>query len=263
MTPVARRPGRINGIGLWTLYLKEVRRFGKVWSQTLLAPLVTALLFQLVFSIALGGSERHVGDIPWMLFLAPGLVMMSVMQNAFANSASSLVISKVQGNIVDVLMPPLSPLELAAGYALGGVTRGLAVGAVTAVCLWLFWPVAPHSIGFLVFHAVMASLMLAVLGIMTGQWSEKFDHMFAITNFIITPLSFLSGTFYSASHMPEGWRFLVHLNPFYYLMDGFRYGWTGHTDGGLWTGIVVVSGVTAVLCILCCILFARGYRLKA
>ena len=204
-----------------------------------------------------------VGDVTFMEFLAPGLVMMAITQNAFANTSSSLIIGKVQGNIVDVLMPPLGPGELVIAWAAGGVTRGLVVGAVTAIAMWVVVPFQmPHPM-FAVFYAIAGSLMLALLGVLGGLWAEKFDHLSAMTNFVITPLAFLSGTFYSVERLPEAWRFIAHLNPFFYMIDGFRYGFIGHADGDLAIGIAVLALINLALWLVVDGLVRRGYRLKA
>jgi ABC-2 type transport system permease protein len=261
--PAVRAIGAVNWLGFWTLYAREVRRFLKVATQTIVAPVVTTLLFLVIFLLALGGAGRIAGGLPFAEFLAPGLIMMSVMQNAFANTSSSLVISKVQGNIVDVLMPPLSGGELTLAYALGGVTRGLVVGAVVTLATWCFVPLRVHDLSAVVFYAIAASLLLSLLGILGGIWAEKFDHMAAMTNFIITPLSMLSGTFYSLERLPENWRLAAHLNPFFYMIDGFRYGFTGRADVSLAVGVAVLVAVNAALLLLCFRLIASGYRLKA
>ncbi len=263
-TPPAVRPiGAVNWIGFSTLYAREVRRFFKVATQTVVAPVVTTLLFLVIFLLALGGGGRASGSLSFAEFLAPGLVIMSVMQNAFANTSSSLVISKVQGNIVDILMPPLSGGELTLAYALGGVTRGLVVGAVVTLATWCFVPLRIHDLSAVVFYAIAASLLLSMLGILGGIWAEKFDHMAAMTNFVVTPLSMLSGTFYSVDRLPENWRFVAHLNPFFYMIDGFRYGFTGQADFPLAIGVVVLVVVNGALLLLCFRLVASGYRLKA
>jgi ABC-2 type transport system permease protein len=261
--PRVRRIGAVNWLGFWTLYYREVRRFGKVYTQTLMAPVVTTMLFLAVFLLALGGSARAVGDIPFAQFLAPGLIMMAMVQNAFANTSSSIVIAKVQGNIVDVLMPPLSPAELTLGYALGGVTRGLCVGLVVGLAMWLFVPIRLAQPGLVLFHAVAASLMLSLLGLIGGIWSEKFDHIAAVTNFVVTPLSFLSGTFYSVERLPPAWHFIAHANPFFYMIDGFRAGFIGHADGSVPVGIAALTLTNAALLFLCYRMVATGYRLKA
>jgi ABC-2 type transport system permease protein len=175
-----RRIGAVNWIGLWTLYAKEVRRFLKVPAQTVLAPTATTLLFLAIFSLALGGAVREVHGVPFMTFLAPGLIMMAIVQNAFANTASSVMISKVQGNIVDMLIPPLSPGELTLAFALGGVTRGLAVGVAVGLATLFFVSLGVHDALVLVFYAVAASLMLSLIGLATGIWADKFDQMAAV-----------------------------------------------------------------------------------
>ena len=257
-----RHIGRVNWRGLWTLYLKEVRRFLNVFTQTLLAPMVTTLLFLAIFTLALGASGREVGGVPFASFLAPGLIMMAMVQNAFANTSSSLVIAKVQGNIVDVLMPPLSAGELTLGIAGGGVTRGLMVGLAVALSMWVFVPIRVHDPLFILYHGVMASLMLSLLGMIGGIWSEKFDHIAAVTNFVITPFSFLSGTFYSIERLPATWQVVAHFNPFFYMIDGFRYGFIGHADGSLPLGLVVMAGFNVFLFAVSYRMFATGYRLK-
>jgi ABC-2 type transport system permease protein len=262
-TPQVRRFGAINWVGLWTLYHKEVRRFVKVATQTLLAPLVTTLLYLAIFVLAIGDPSHKIGDVPFRSFLAPGLIMMAMVQNAFANTSSSIMIAKIQGNIVDTLMPPLSPGELTCGFALGGMTRGLAVGLVMWGALAILLPVGVHNLLFILFYAVAASLMLSLLGIVGGIWAEKFDHLAAVTNFIITPFAFLSGTFYSISGLPTFWYGVAHLNPFFYMIDGFRYGFTGHADGSLTAGLTVLAVVNVLLWTLVHRMFARGYRLKA
>jgi ABC-2 type transport system permease protein len=263
LPPMPREIGLVNWVGLWTLYRKEVQRFLKVYTQTIAAPVVTTLLFYAIFALALGGIVRMAGDVPFLKFLGPGLVMMSMAQNAFANTSSSVVIAKVQGNIVDVLMPPLSATELALGYVLGGVTRGLLVGLVTACAIWVFVPLGIHSPGFIAYHAVMASMMLSLLGLIGGIWSEKFDHIAAFTNFVVTPLTFLSGTFYTVDRLPEPFWWVAHLNPFFYMIDGFRYGFVGQSDGTLVIGVAMLAVTNLLLWALALRLISRGYKLKA
>ena len=261
--PLPRPVGAVNWIGVWTLYRKEVRRFIKVYMQTMVAPVATTLLFFTVFALALGGVVRMVGDVPFLHFLAPGLIIMTMAQNAFANTSSSVVISKVQGNIVDVLMPPLSPLELASAYVMAGVTRGVFVGAVTAAAIMIVVPITIQHPAFALLHGVLGSMMLALLGAIGGIWSEKFDHIAAVTNFVVTPLTFLSGTFYTIDRLPEGWRFAAHLNPFFYMIDGFRYGFIGQSDGTLGLGLAVMIGTNAILWAICLRMLATGYKLKS
>jgi ABC-2 type transport system permease protein len=260
--PARRRIGAVNWIGLWTLYAKEVRRFLKVPAQTVLAPTASTLLFLVIFALALGGAVREVHGVPFMTFLAPGLIMMAIVQNAFANTASSVMISKVQGNIVDMLISPLSPGELTLAYALGGVTRGLAVGVAVGLATLFFVPLGVHDVVALVFYAVAASLMLSLIGLATGIWADKFDQMAAVTNFVITPLAFLSGTFYSIDRLPEPWHTVSLLNPFFYMIDGMRYAFIGRADGSIAVGVAVLVAISLGLWVLCWRMFATGYKIK-
>ena len=267
--PLAPRPlapraiGRVNWLGLWTLYQKEVRRFLKVFVQTVAAPMVTSLLFLLVFTLALGRGDMVIGGVSYSEFLAPGLIMMAIAQNAFANTSSSIVVAKVQGNIVATLMPPLGPAELTAGFALGGVTRGLAVGCSTLLAMWLFVPVTFAHPEFVLFHALSAALLLSLLGIIGGIWADKFDHIAAVTNFVIVPLTFLSGTFYSTERLPGIWYELAHVNPFFFMIDGFRYGFIGHADAPPLAGIAVMTGCNLALLAVSYTMLKSGYKLKA
>ena len=259
----SRRFGAVNWLGVWTLYLKEVRRFWKVMTQTVGAPVVTTLLYLAIFALAIGKFRPDVQGVPFVEFLAPGLVMMTMIQNSFANTSSSILISKIQGNIVDLLMPPLSAGEINVGIALAGVTRGLVCGAATALAMLPFVDMGIAHLWAVLFFAAGASLMLALLGILGGIWSEKFDHLQAVTNFVILPLTFLSGTFYSVTQLPDFARELTTWNPVFYLIDGFRYGITGHADGSISIGIAIVLGMNLILWTACHLAFRSGYRLKA
>ena len=258
-----RSYGAINWLGFKTLFLKEVRRFLKVYFQTIIAPVVTTLLFLAVFVLALGRVAADIKGVPFVEFLAPGLIMMAMVQNAFANTSSSLIIAKVQGNIVDMLMPPLSATEQAVAVALGGVARGVAVGVAVTVAMALFVDVSIAHPFHVLFHAVMGSLMLSLLGMMGGIWADKFDHMAAVTNFIVTPLSFLSGTFYSIERLPEHFHAFAMLNPFFYMIDGFRYGFIGVSDGPVATGVAIVALADLVLFAATWRMLSKGYKLKA
>lgn len=270
--PQGRRIGRINGLGLWTLYEKEVRRFLKVWMQTIGAPAVQAVLFFVIFAVVLGGSDRVTTSVSYTLFLAPGLIIMALLQNAFANTASSLIIAKVQGTIVDVLMPPLSPMELTLGYVAGGVTRGLLIAVVLIVCFALL-PIEAVMIThpfIIAYYAVGAAIMLSLMGLLTGIWAEKFDHVATITNFIVGPLTLLSGTFYSLDRLKEkmggsaGWlEPVLGVNPFFYMIDGFRYGFIGESDSHIATGMLVVAFVNVGLWLLAWAVLRSGWRLKS
>ncbi len=259
-----RRLGRVNWLGLWTLIRREVWRFVEVYPQTIIAPVVTTILFYAIFSLAFGGGERVMSDgTSYMRFVLPGLVMMAMAQNAFANTSSSLLLSKIQGNIVDIIMAPLSPLELTFGYVAGGVLRGLAVGAASLLAVWVFSPMEVRDWLNVIGYAVLGSAMLSSLGLATGIWSEKFDHMATVQNFIILPATFLSGTFYSLDQLPPAWRSACLYNPFFYMNDGFRHGFTGSADGNSGFGIasLIICNVAAFA--LCWAMFRSGYRLKA
>ncbi len=257
-----RSVGLVNARGLWTLYCKEVQRFLNVFTQTVLAPVVTTLLFLAIFTLAL--SRQGMSTVyGYDQFLAPGLVVMAMLQNSFANTSSSVVISKIQGNIVDVLMPPLSSWELVVGFAVAGVTRGLLVGAAVTLAMSLFVSLPFVDPLAILFFAVNACLMLSLLGFLGGVWSEKFDHIAAVTNFVIMPLSFLSGTFYSLSRLPEDWQAFALVNPFFYMIDGVRYGFLGQAEAPLLWGAVYLLCANAALLILAQRLVQRGWHLKA
>lgn len=258
-----RKIPRINAIGLQTLIKKEVGRFLNVYTQTIIAPMVTTLLFYAVFALAFGGITRVVGDVPYMSFIAPGLIMMTMVQNAFSNTSSSIVIAKVQGNIVDVLMPPLSPTEFFTGYMMGGVLRGLCVGLATGAIVYLFVGLQVHSIFHIAAFAALGTMLLASIGLAAGIWSEKFDHIAAVTNFLVTPLTFLSGTFYSIHQLPPFWQTLAHWDPFFYMIDGFRYGFIGHADGNVTVGLIVLSVANIALAALCLWMIRSGYKIKS
>jgi ABC-2 type transport system permease protein len=259
-----KNPGDHNWFGVWTLYMREVRRFTKIYTQTMLAPVVTTLLFLAVFSLVIEPrTESVVGGVPFLEFLVPGLIMMAIAQNAFGNTSSSIVVAKIQGNIVDTLMPPFSADELTLAIALGGATRGIAVGLSVAVAMSFFVPIQLHNVGFIVFHGFMASLMLSLLGLMGGIWSVKFDHIAAVTNFVVTPLSFLSGTFYSIQRLPEVVQMIAHFNPFFYMIDGFRYGFIGASDTEPTYGLAVMTGINITFWLICRHMFKVGYKLRA
>ena len=258
-----RHFGVVNWLGMWTLYVKEVRRFTKIKTQTIMAPMITTLLYLAVFSLSMGRMRADVHGVHFITFLAPGLIMMTMIQNAFANTSSALLISKVQGNVVDYLMPPLSPGELNFGIAAAGVSRGLVVGLATAVAMIPFVDMSVSHLWAVLFFSVGASLMLSLMGILAGVWSEKFDHLQAVTNFVLLPLTFLSGTFYSVEQLPPLIHTITHWNPVFYLIDGFRYGFIGQADGSVMTGVAVTIGINAVFWFMSDRLFRKGYRLKS
>ncbi|MEM6375611.1 MAG: ABC transporter permease [Pseudomonadota bacterium] len=257
-----RRFGRVNWLGLWTLVQREVQRFMAVWTQTVMAPLVTAGLFLVIFSIAIGARRGDVMGVDFTTFIAPGILMMSVIQNAFANASSSVVIAKIQGNIVDTLMPPLSPLELVLGYLAGAVARGAVVALSTALAFALFLGLVPAHPFYFVAFVLLGGAFLGALGLLAGIMANKFDQMAAITNFIVTPLAFLSGTFYSVQDLPPVMNVISHLNPVFYLIDGGRYGLIGVSDSPPSLGLAIVGMATLVVTALTWSLFRAGYRLK-
>lgn len=257
-----RRFGHINWLGLQTLALRETRRFMAVWTQTLAAPLITAGLFLTVFTLAIGPARGPVMGVDFVAFIAPGILMMTVIQNAFANTSSSIVIAKVQGNIVDTLMPPLSPAELVAGFLAGGAARGLVVAVIIALALWPTLGLVPANPLWLLAVVILGAAMLGALGIVAGIFSNKFDQIAAITNFIVIPLSFLSGTFYSLETLPGWLQTVSHLNPVFYLIDGARYGYLGVSDSDPVLGLAVIAVTAAALSGLAWSWFDRGFRLK-
>ena len=256
--------GALNTIGMYTLYMREVRRFMKILMQTLIAPMITSVLFLMVFAVAVGNRANLTAGVDFVTFLIPGLVMMNVLQNAFANTSSSLIIAKVQGTIVDVLMPPLGAGEVLAAMSLAGVTRGVLVGLVTALALVILGggtlPNAPLTALLFMF---LGALVMAFAGILAGIWANKFDEMAAITNFVIQPLAFLSGTFYSINRLPAPFDVIAAMNPVFYAIDGFRFGMIGVADRPLMTGILCLVGLNIALGTLCFHALKTGYRLKS
>ena len=249
--------------GFQTLLYKEVLRFWKVGTQTVAAPVLTALLYLLIFSHVLESHVRVYGSVAYTAFLIPGLVMMSVLQNAFANSSSSLIQSKVTGNIIFVLLPPISYREFFAAYVTASIVRGLVVGTgVLAATLW-FTPMSfEHPLWILVF-AVIGGGVMGSLGVIAGIWADKFDQLAAFQNFLIMPLTFLSGVFYSVHSLPPFWQQVSHYNPVFYMIDGFRYGFFGVSDVSPWDSLAVACACLAVLTVLTLSLLRRGYKLRS
>lgn len=257
-----RRFGKVNWLGTWTLVLRECLRFTSIWRQTLLAPAVTAGLFLAVFMLAIGPNRPDVMGVPFLQFLAPGLLMMTIIQQSFANTSSSIAAAKIQGNIVDTLMPPLNAGELVTGYVAGGIARGLFVGVplVLAMVLLLGVPLA-HPLWLAAF-LLLGGAFMGGLGMLTGIYATKFDQTAAISNFVVTPLSFLSGTFYSVDAVPGWMNVLLHVNPVFYLIDGVRYGTLGVSDSSPWIGLAVCSLATTAVLGVGWLWFRTGYRLK-
>ena len=254
----------VNWGGLKTLYIKEVKRFFKVQMQTVWAPAITTLLYLVIFSVALGREGRTVLGVPFADFIAPGLIVMAMLQNAFANASFSLLVGKMQGTIVDYLMPPLSTGELIAGLVGAAVSRAALVGCA----VWLImvpWPgvqVAVSNPLSLIWFGLMGSLMLAFLGLLTSIWADKFDHSAVVTNFVVAPLSLLSGTFYSVEQLSPAFRAISHANPFFYVISGFRHGFLGTADSPILIGAAGLLIVNLALFALCYALLRSGWKIK-
>jgi len=255
----------VNWEGVKTLYLKEVRRFWKVGAQTVAAPVVTTLLYMLVFVVALKDARPPLHGTPFAEFVAPGLIMMAVLNNAFANASSSLIQAKIMGTSTDFLTPPLSPLELTLGFSLGAATRGVVVGLVTAMCVLPFARLGIANLAAIAWFGLAASLIMGMLGVFAGLWAEKFDQLAAVQNFVIMPMTFLSGAFYLVENLPEPFATISHYNPIFYLIDGFRAGFLGldHAESTLWIGVAISAMLLMVLAVACLNVFKSGWRLKS
>ena len=258
-----------NWLGLWTLYMKEVRRFFKVHTQTIWAPAITTLLYLVIFTLALGGGGRLVLGVPFATFVAPGLIAMGMINNSFANSSFGLLIGKIQGTVIDYLMPPISEGELLLALVAAAVTRAVLVGMAVAGVM-LLWPgvnLAVHHVWAVVWFGLMGSILLALIGVLTSLWAEKFDHNAAITNFVITPMSMLSGTFYAIDNLAPAFQTISRFNPIFYVISGFRYGFLGRSDIGD-TDMAVIYGAVGLgllnlaLTIMTYLLLRSGWKLK-
>jgi ABC-2 type transport system permease protein len=255
----------VNWGGLYALYMKEVRRFFKVQTQTIWAPALTSLMYLIIFTVALGGGGRQVLAVPFADFIAPGLIIMGMMQNAFANSSFSLLVGKMQGTIVDYLMPPLSNMELLTGLTAAAVTRAVLVGFTIWLAM-LLWPgvhVRPVHLWAVFWFGLMGSMFLALIGLMTSIWADKFDHAAAISNFIVAPAALLSGTFYSVDRLSPTFQAISHANPFFYAISGFRYGFIGSADSPVLFGAGLLFVINIGLGVICYWMFRSGWKLKA
>jgi ABC-2 type transport system permease protein len=255
----------VNWGGLKTLYIKEVRRFFKVQMQTVWAPANTTLLYLAIFTVAMGRAGRIVMGVHFADFIAPGLIVMAMMQNAFANASFSLLVGKIQGNIVDYLMPPLSTGELIAGLVGAAVTRAFLVGFAVWLVM-LIWPGVSVDVrhpALVLWFGLMGALLLSFLGLLTSLWADKFDHAAAVTNFVVTPLSLLSGTFYSVKQLAPTFRAVSHVNPFFYVISGFRAGFLGISDSPLWIGAIGLLVLNLILWAICYALLRSGWKIKA
>lgn len=252
----------MNLTGFYTLFRKETMRFGKVWMQTVGAPILTAALYQLIFAHAVGRHVEALPGVSYNAFLIPGLAMMSMTQNAFANTSSSLAQSRITGNLVFILLPPLPPFTLLAAYTCAALVRALMVGAGVLLATVPFGFVAPQSPLLAFAFAVLGSLLLAGLGLIAGIWAEKFDQLATFQNFLIMPLTFLSGVFYSLKSLPPFWQAVSHANPIFYLIDGFRYAFFGVSDSAPWLSLLVTGGFTAAVAVVCYTLLRSGWKLR-
>jgi ABC-2 type transport system permease protein len=249
-------------VGFRTLFYKETLRFWKVATQTIAAPIVTSMLYLLIFGHVLEGKVEMLEGVSYTAFLVPGLVMMSVLQNAFANSSSSLIQSKITGNLVFILLPPLSHWEIISAYVAASVVRGIAVGAgVFIITAWFADLSFAQPLWILVF-ALLGAAILGTLGLIAGIWADKFDQLAAFQNFLIMPATFLSGVFYSIHSLPSFWQAVSHFNPFFYMIDGFRHGFFGVSDISPWTSLAIVSAFFAVLAAVAINLLRGGYKLR-
>ena len=259
----SRRFGLINWVGAWTLYKKEVLRFLIVWIQTIFSPLISSLLFLLVLSLAIGADRGDILGVPFITFLAPGLISMQVIQQSFSHSSSSFMIGKIQGNILDLLYAPLSAAEVTVSISLAAVTRSVMIAAVSIIVFKLIIKIEITNYLLLVIFTLLSSFILGNIGIIAGLWAEKFDHMATVTNFVIVPLSFLSGTFYSIDRLPEFLQIVSKANPFFYMIDGFRYSFIGQADGSITVGLVYLTILSVVSWFITYLLYKNGYKIKS
>jgi len=249
-------------VGFRTLFYKEILRFWKVATQTIAAPVVTSMLYLLIFGHVLEGKVQMLEGVNYTSFLIPGLVMMSVLQNAFANSSSSLIQSKITGNLVFILLPPLSHWEILSAYVSASIVRGLAVGAGVFIITAWFAHLSFVAPLWIIVFALLGAAILGTMGVIAGIWAEKFDQLAAFQNFLIMPATFLAGVFYSIQKLPPFWLAVSHFNPFFYMIDGFRYGFFGQSDVSPWTSLAIVAVFFAVLAAVAINMLRRGYKLR-
>jgi len=252
----------MNLYGLYILYLKETKRFLKVYNQTVITPAVSSLLLLAVLVLATNHTDARVKGIDFKYFIGCGLIIMSILQNSFANSSSSLIMAKVIGYITDLLVPPFKGFEIVAAYTLGSITRGILVGCTVGACLYPFIKFQIHSLGYLIFFTFAASMLMGLVGILTGLMAETFDQNTAMTNYVISPLSFLSGTFYSIEKLPHFFQIFNHFNPFFYMIDGFRYSLTGVHDSNIQVGVAILILFNTFLFLLLKHLIDIGWKWK-
>ena len=251
-----------NATSFITLYKKEVQRFTKIPLQTIVAPAATSLLFMIIFTTAIGSVRTNYPLDSFKSFLFPGLIMMTIIQNAFMNNSSSILMSKVQGNIVDLLMPPLNNIEIILAFTLAGITRGLVVAIACAFIMYPFAEVSVYKIHVIIIFAIIASAIMSLIGTISGIWAEKWDHLGTVGNFVIVPLSFLSGTFYSITVLPSPIQTASLLNPFFYMIDGFRYGFLGVSDSNHLFASFILLVIFILLIVLNYLMLKSGYKLR-
>lgn len=252
----------MNGYGCWAFFVKEVQRFYSVSVQTIFAPIVSTLLFLVIFGQVIDARMETFSAVSYSQFLIPGLVMMAILQNAFSNSSSSLIQSKMYGNLTFVLVSPLSPLELYIAFIGAAIVRGLAVGAGVLVVGWLGFDIHWLSVGWVVLFAVLSAALMGSIGLLAGILSDKYDHLAAFQNFIIMPLTFLSGVFYSIHALPGIWQTASYFNPFFYMVDGFRYGFYGVADVSVYLSLSVTLAFLAVMTLINLILLTKGVKIR-
>ena len=258
-----RRFNFVNWVGFKSLWLKECSRFMVVWQQTLLSPLVSSLLFLSVLSLALGNNRGDVLGYSFISFLAPGLIAMSILTQSFSHSVSSLMIGKIQGNIVDMLYAPLSALEVSMAIILAALTRAFLIAIISIFVFSLIIKMPINNFLYIFLFGFLSAFILGSLGFITGLWAEKFDHTATVTNFIITPLSFLSGVFYSIQKLPEFFQAFSLVNPFFYMIDGFRYGFLGKSDGSIIFGLIYLTVLSIIMWYVAFYLYRKGYKIKS
>ena len=252
----------INWVGIYSLYLKETLRFLTVFGQTIIGPVVTAILFLLVISLAIGDERSNVLGVPFIQFLAPGLIAMQVIQQSFSHPSSSLLMGKVMGNIVDLIGAPLSASEVSLTIILASVTRAIIISVISIIIFSLIIEIEIKNYLIFILYLFLTSFIMGGAGFIAGLWAEKFDNMATVTNFIIVPLSFLSGTFYSINRLPEYLNKLSYYNPFFHMIDGFRYAFIENLDGSLNFGIIYLSILSFVIWFIAYLLYKKGYKIK-
>ncbi len=254
---------RINLLGLSTFYYKEVKRFISIPTQTILAPMVNSLLFLSVFHLSIGRLNSRIGELDFIVFLVPGLIMMQLIQNSFSSTSTALVSGKMLGAINDMLTPPLSNFEILIGFIGAGITRGIIISMSNAFAISLFIDIYVYSWTYIIFFIVFSSMLMSTVGIIAGLWSEKWDHIAAISSYAIMPMSFLSGTFYSINQLPQQFQGFAQLNPFFYMVDGFRYAMTGQSDKNVLISVFIISILSIIFIIIAKILLDIGWKIKS